>query len=302
MGFEGELMFKYQKETTWLSIVAAILIVSLMATDFLDPIAHTLTKATAGLIQYPLVYNLSFFVIVFVGLVKFTKMRWSDFGFARNQLIPAILLSFGVWVLANIAVLVVSLVQGSTISPAEFWQKDGFLAILGKTIGFIFGVGLLEETFFRGFLLPQLYFKFGGSREKRQWLKLISAFVISLVAFTLPHFLVTSSIGMNSVVGTMIGVFILGGILTTFYLRTNNLVLAIIFHGLLDYALPIFETVEVAEGAGVSIYELIMLGLWILVLVIWPYLPQYLNQGPDVLKIPAHNLSHSGTIEKSMKL
>ncbi len=283
-------MFRYQKETTWLSIVAAILVVSLMATNFLDPIAHTLTKATAGLIQYPLEYNLSFFVIIFVGLVKFTKMRWSDFGFARNQLIPAILLSSGVWVFANIAVLVVNSVQGSAIIPAKFWQKDGFLAILGKTIGFIFGVGLLEETFFRGFSLPQLYFKFGGSREKRQWLRLISAFVISLVAFTLPP-----SISMNGVIGTIISVFLVGGILTTFYLRTNNLILTIIFHGLLDYSLPVFKTAIVMDG-GAEVYQLIMLGLWILLLLIWPYLPAYLNQGPDVLKIPAPNLSHSGTI------
>ncbi len=274
-------MFKYQKETTWLYIIAAILVVSIMATDFLDPYVYAIQKATAGLIRFPLIYNLSFFLIIFGSLVKFTKMRWHDLGFARKQLLPAILLSFGLWLLANIIVLVVGLVRGFAISPAEFWQKDGFLPIFGKTIGFIFGVGLLEETFFRGFLLPQLYFKLGGSRESKLWLKLFFAFMISLIAFTLPHFLVTSSIGMDSFIGTMIGVFILGGILTAFYVRTNNLILTIIFHGLLDYALPLFETTEVAEGAGVSIYELIMLGLWILLVIFWPLLPKYLNQGPE---------------------
>jgi len=277
-------MFKNYRETSWFYIIAAILVASLMATNFLDPIAHTLTKATGGLIQYPLVYNFSFFVIIFVSLVKFTEMRWQDLGFSRKQLLPAILLSFGVWLFANIMVLIVSLVQGFAISPAEFWQKDGFLAILGKTIGFIFGVGLLEETFFRGFLLPQLYFKFGGSRENKQWLKLISAFVISLVAFTLPHFLVASSIGMDSFIGTMIGVFVLGGILTAFYLRTSNLILTIIFHGLLDYSLPLFETPEVAEGAGVSIFQLIMLGLWLILVIFWPYIPQPLRKEPNLVR------------------
>jgi len=267
-------MFKDYKETSWPIIIGVVLVFVLLNFIWLNPLkpfALFIGEVTGGVIHPTLVIGLTDFVLIVGGLVIFTNLRWRDFGLKAASLLPAIVLILGLWLLMNVGLLILALIQGSEISFANDWQTTGIIAVFGILISQLFGNALIEESLFRGFLIPQLFLKLKGVGDNPFPRGLIYAVILSLVVFTLQHLMNLSNTGIGSVLQTMFGIFLVGGLFTVFYLRTKNLFLTIGFHALNNAPTPIFQSTEAgAQGT--------MIVLGILLLLLWSYLPKSLNQ------------------------
>lgn len=264
-------MFKNYKESNWLTIVlavAAFVIMTLIWLNPLLPIAIEIGKSTKGIIHPTLVIGLSNFVLIMGSLNWFGKLRWSDFGLIRSKLKPAVVLTVCLWLLLNLILVVLQVVQGSEIVLAEDWHTKGLIVVLGILISQLFGNALIEETLFRGFLIPQIYFKLKGSNQKR---KLFYAALLSLIAFTLPHLGNLSNISEVGTIETMLLIFIMGAIFTLLYLRTKNIFLTIGCHALFNTPTPIFQ--------GPPDWAEMIFGAYIILLILlWNFLPESLTQ------------------------
>lgn len=257
-------MFKHYKETSWFYIITAVAAFVIMVLIWLNPLLPLLTRIgkTSSIIRPTLVVGLSNFILVMGGLVLFGKLRWRDFGFAHGKLKPAIIVTLGLWLLLNLGILIVTLFQGSQLVLAEHWQTRGFVLVIGALIAQLFGNALIEESLFRGFLIPQLYFKLGGSKDNKSQKALIYASFLSIIVFTVPHLGNLSNIGNGNVLETMTAIFIGGSIFTILYLRTKNLFLVIGYHAFGNTPTLIFPLSEEVTWVVTTLMGIALIFLW----------------------------------------
>nr|WP_240955921.1 CPBP family intramembrane glutamic endopeptidase [Wenzhouxiangella sp. XN79A] len=99
----------------------------------------------------------------------------------------------------------------------------------------LLGTALFEESFFRGFLLPQLYLRLGVIASER--MRLAAAVVISALVFSpwhLPTLLINQDLEPTALFAQLVNLFGAGVLLAVLYLRTGNLWVTMAVHALVN--------------------------------------------------------------------
>ncbi|MEX0612442.1 MAG: hypothetical protein WD229_10000, partial [Pirellulales bacterium] len=157
-------IFAQIRSATWPIIVLAVAlyacsIVFVNAVLFQGRISQALGSlyvATGFLIQGSLIAGLFDLVVVAIVIFGLGRLRASDVGWSASDVKWGLLATLGLWAAMQAAAFIVATVVGE-VDWHEDWQRRGASAVIGGLLGQLLGNALVEETVFRGFLLPQLY-------------------------------------------------------------------------------------------------------------------------------------------------
>jgi len=178
---------------------------------------------------------ISWAVLVWLLMGVVGRIRPRDLGLSRGDLVDALPVLLWVWILVQATQVLIGSATGtlSLSGPAE----DASVA-LGRAVQAVFGSGLVEEVFYRGFLLTQLFalLRLRGSRERA----LVLAVAATSVYFGLNH--VPAGLGMGltpaEVGGYVFHCALVGALFAGLYLRTGNLYVAVAGHALMNAPVP----------------------------------------------------------------
>ncbi len=213
-----------------------------------------LASATGGLFTGSLLANLVFIAaLVLVIILGVGRLRLYDIGLVRRNIMPGLVYTVGLWLVAQIVHLLAGLVTYGTVSLNAEWLTYGVGFMIGLLLTQIFGNALFEEIAYRGFLVPQLYLRLERLRD-RPWKRLFAALLISQTAFALSHIPNRIYLGMSAGDIAIDLLMLVGwGILyALLYLRTDNLFLVVGVHALGNTPTTIFATAPMLTGAGAS--------------------------------------------------
>ncbi len=213
-----------------------------------------LASATGGLFTGSLLANLVFIAaLVLVIILGVGRLRLYDIGLVRRNIMPGLIYTVGLWLVAQIVHLLAGLATYGTVSLNAEWLTYGVGFMIGLLLTQIFGNALFEEIAYRGFLVPQLYLRLERLRD-RPWKRLFAALLISQTAFALSHIPNRIYLGMTAGDIAIDLLMLVGwGILyALLYLRTDNLFLVVGVHALGNTPTTIFATAPMLTGAGAS--------------------------------------------------
>ena len=265
------LIFRDIHVVSWRRILVACVFwptVVLICFNLLLPRIGELESATYGLVQGTLVYSiLLFIVVVFIGMGLWGgELRASDIGLAASKLPTGLLVTFGGWAALHLIVLIITLSRDPALSIGTAWKTGRWTWEIGLFTNQILGNALVEELMFRGFLIPQLYLKFSGTRDQTRWIPLVGAIVVSQLYFALIHIPnlhnLSIPVGGGSV-GMLAAIFVTGVVQAVLYLRTGNLFVGVGFHALVNAPTLLMQSAIPPEP--------IVFGLMLVVLVAWPW-------------------------------
>jgi membrane protease YdiL (CAAX protease family) len=181
---------------------------------------RSIQYATDGWILTTLSHGLIVFIIIIgVYLIGLGRLSVSSLGLTLNTFSFAAIVVAGTWVAGQIIAAIVSILFDHRLTA-----ETGGIHSLSALIAQLLGNSLLEETFFRGYLIAALI---PYLRKSIALAVLCSAFIFTLfhipvhIAQNQPFILLVAQFG---------GGILFGGL----YMRTSNLWLCIGLHSLLD--------------------------------------------------------------------
>jgi membrane protease YdiL (CAAX protease family) len=181
---------------------------------------YSIQYATGGWILTTLSFGLIGFVII-IGtyLIGLGRLSPASLGIAWKTFPFAVIVVAGTWVAGQILAAIASLLFGHRLI-AETGQLHSFAALIAQ----LFGNSLLEETFFRGYMIAALmpYLRKSSSL----------AVVCSAIVFMLFH--IPVHIAQNQPLTLFVAQFGAGILFGCLYIRTSNLWLCIGLHSFLD--------------------------------------------------------------------
>ncbi len=258
----------------WISLLAWLVILTIIfEVEILFPQITQVAHATKGLVQPTLLWSLLLFIIVIGGGIRLgSNLRARDIGLSMSQIPTGLIVTLGVWVTLQVILLFIALIgKESSVSLSTAFETEQWTTTLGLLTAQVLGNALAEESMFRGFLMPQLYLKFGGRRDKIFWYPMLWAILASQLGFSLIHIpnLYHQEIPGVEIVGALAIIFALGVFLALLYIRTANLFVCVGLHTLLNTPTPLVHPVVQPQ---LDVLQLIVLVLALLVLVLWPLL------------------------------
>ena len=185
--------------------------------------------ATAGLVSTQLVLPLIALAVVAIPIFGFGRLRANDVGWRRSALLPAAASTVLVWTTMQFFLYLHAVAVGERPVPHRDWPEGQLAALLGQ----LGGTALLEETLFRGYLLPQFFL--AGTRALRPWLAMVVAVLASLFLFVLSHlprYLDEAAILEGTLTDHLLWTLGFGAILTLVFLVTRNVFVCIGLHAL----------------------------------------------------------------------
>jgi uncharacterized protein len=265
-------IFKCTREVSWSVITGVVL--SFLGTSLLNHfvlgrngVFFSLIDITKGFIHPILLYDLIAIAILCIILFGWGHLKPREVGCVRKALLPALLFFLGFWIVAQVCFAFLSWISTGTLEWNIAWEQN-WVAVIGLLIAHLFGTGIYEEVAFRGFMLPQLFLKFGGSPENQTRKHVLYAILVSQIVFSLLHIPTLLSTGANSgfIIARLGACLFLGMIMALLYMRSGNLFLIVGIHALIDTNTSLFNNVE--DSVEHAVYAALM----ILVLIIWPVL------------------------------
>jgi membrane protease YdiL (CAAX protease family) len=227
-----------------------------------------LYAATGFLIQSTLVGGL--FSLAVVALIVFAigRLRPSDVGWNWRGFWLGLVVTLGFWMAMNAVLAALGFVDDGVTVDAG-WEQRGIGAIVGGLMGQLLGNALVEETMFRGFLLPQFYLK--AAPRLPHGAALAIAFVGSSALFAVSHFpnrLFIQSFTGAELLSDQAGLFLMGLVMATAFVVTRNLFVAVGLHALVNEPAAIVhassEAATYAVWGGITVSFLL---IWWLVTV-----------------------------------
>jgi membrane protease YdiL (CAAX protease family) len=220
-----------------------------------------LVRATNGLVNDTLLVNLLGLPLLVGAVVLWLgHLRPADVGLRRADLPLALAVLLLLWLATQAIALAVACATTDAVTPHPLWARRGVSGVLGLLLAQVFGNAVLEEVGYRGFLLRQLHLRLDRVAGRRT--RVVLAVTISQALFAvmhLPNRLREGDAGAGLVWSVLIA-FGLGVLLALLYLRTNNLLLVVGVHALINT-----PTLLVASPVSHEIVE----GLAVLLLVPW---------------------------------
>lgn len=216
-----------------------------------------------GLINSTLVANFLLLVVVVIGLLfGLGRLRPSDVGLYRRQIVPALLTGVVIWVIFQLVALIAAFFSGS-VSINSLWRDEGGAAVAGRLIGQLLGNALVEEIVFRGFLFSQLLLRF--DRLPRRWISLTLTLVISQSVFALLHIpnrVWVDDMTFPDALLSTAPVFVIGVLLALMYWRTRNLLLIVAIHALINEPTSIMATSDAVHSLTVLLLTVSLILFW----------------------------------------
>ncbi len=201
-------------------------------------------------------------VVIIGALVVGGRVSFRDFGWKRELLVPGLVATAALWAVMQAIEVVVQLATTGQFQFSPSWGRVGTATVIGVLLGQAFGTAAGEETFFRGFLLPQIYLRLG---KLSRGTAIAAAIGLSQTVFALYHLpnllLGNSGLGTGALdIITQLGVDLaIGVVFASLYIRTGNLFLVMGIHALQNAGTSVVATpIEPAP---------VMLGLAFLVLL-----------------------------------
>jgi len=254
--------------TRWPVLVAAPLAwtgVTLICLGALVGPATKLGQATAGLVQPTLQFAVLLMACVIGGIVWLAGgTRPRDLGWGAGKAWTGIAFTAAVWLAVQLVTLAISVIGGRPLAINSVWSAGQWTFAAGALVSQLLGNALAEETMFRGFLLPQLYLKLGGSRDHLQKAIMAWAVIISQLCFALLHIPNLHRLGTvaGHPVGKLLVIFALGVFFALLYLRTGNLFVVVGVHALINTPAPVFSGPEIFPQAAVFVVAVLALAVW----------------------------------------
>jgi len=163
------------------------------------------------------------------------------------------------WAAAQGVLMLVSLISHGTLTLHPMWIKGPLVAKIAAGFKVLLGVALLECVLFRGWMVPQFFLTFRDKIPPRQ--ALLAAVALSQVLFAvshIPHYSMPFPLPLG-----LLFIWLGGMLLAWVWIWTGNLYIAIGFHALIDYPMPIVSVPD-------SVPEGTIAFLGILVVFVWP--------------------------------
>jgi len=201
------------------------------------------SRSTGNLIDGTLLNSLPFLIVLGLLWWKVGRLRGRDLGLESSKLPGAIIFVVGIWVAAQLWVLLLR--QGEvTIDPAWIGGGEGgsidATTKIGALLGQLFGNSLLEELFCRAFLMVQLMLIFrqdrGWSVSGAWW----AAAIFSSLIFALAHLPIDLRLERPLLMMLLVR-FISALVLAAIYRLSGNLFIVVGLHSLIDVPLSIFS-------------------------------------------------------------
>ena len=266
----NSFIFKNTREVSWSVIIGAV--VAFIGTSLLThfvlvryKVFFNLFGITEGLIHPILLYDLIALAIICFIIFGWGHLKPREVGCLKTALKPALLFFLGFWLVAQGCFALLSLFSTGTLEWNIAWEQ-GWSAVIGFLLAHLLGTAIYEDLVFRGFMLPQLFLKFGGSPENQIRRYLVYAILASQIVFSLVHLpvLIYNGADLISIIARLGAALFLGIIMALLYLRTGNLFLIVVIHALLDTNTSLFNGIE--DSVEHAVYAVLM----ILILIIWP--------------------------------
>lgn len=249
---------------------AAVVAVAFLALGPLLTPARRIARATAGLVQPTLLFNLLTLAVVLGGvIVAWARVRPRDLGLRRDRLAVGAAVTAGAWIFVQLASVAWDLAVGRRVLLDPAWADRGVTVLVGILIGQLLGNALAEETVWRGFLLPQLYQKLRGGGARSDPVPALDgrafavALLLSQAAFALMHLPVRLHDGVTGAALALdLGrTLALGLFFAALWIRTGNLFVAVGIHALGNYPTPLVQPAFPPDG-GVLLYGLLVAWGW----------------------------------------
>jgi membrane protease YdiL (CAAX protease family) len=234
-GLPDPALFEDTRETNWLAMILALAAFGGLAwvhSLFSARIEYALLElrtATAGLIGPALAVNLVALGVLALVIFGVGRGRPADVGWRLAAILPALLSTAALWIALQLILVVLAALGWGALAWHEHWQRP--LHVVGSFLGQLLGTALLEETVFRGFLLPQIYLK---ARRHYQWASaLCIALLASQLAFGLVH--LPTHVAVRNIEGWglahgQLSLLVFGLIHAGLYMATRNLFLCVGLH------------------------------------------------------------------------
>ncbi|KAF0995954.1 CPBP family intramembrane glutamic endopeptidase [Geobacillus sp. TFV-3] len=229
-------------------------------------ITQYLKNKTFHFIQPVLVIGAVSFILLLISIKLFGKLNIRRLElFHALSLINGIAIFFFIWILVQLTQFVVVYFLANKVVWVFSYDHIMPAEWLGNYFAYIFGVGLPEEFFMRGFMFIQLYSLFLSKFSLNKEWSIFISLMISQAYFSMSHLPKLLELGMAW--DYLIQTFVLGIFFVLAYLRTSNLYVSIFIHGLIDYNDPLFypkEIIPYTEDISylVQFYALIALIFW----------------------------------------
>ncbi len=265
-------IFQRSKEVSWwVSVIFVVLLLLFVATDrFLVRIFLPLQEGTSGLINLTFLNYFVLFIVIVGGLLfGVAKLKPGDVGLRLSDLLPGIVVTALVWITIQLVALVLNLAAFGHVTVDRVWLVPGGpTSMLGTILfGQLLGNALFEEITWRGFMLPQCYFKLTGL-QKRARTRIVIALLISQLLFALYHIPIQLSNGESplQLPLALLPILLIGLLLALVYLRTGNLFLAVGLHALNDSPTVLFSPTFLSNDLLgliiVCVFALLLLLFW----------------------------------------
>jgi hypothetical protein len=214
------------------------------------PPAAWLWQATDGLINYVLISNLSDQLILTIAiLLGVCRFRPSELGLDVRKLPAAVGLTALVWAANQIVLVLVLALTKHPILLNPDWSARGWTWAAGRWLGQLFGNTPLEETVFRGFLLPQcLLLMLDRMPTASPRMQIAAALLLSQGLFALFH--VFFNLHQPYSQWLLLAQFVMGLTFAGLYVRTGNLFLAMGVHALSNNPSPLIKDPFDDTGLG----------------------------------------------------
>lgn len=261
------------RPTSWLVLTLAIFAI-VGRTLFWSPILATQVvretfglgnRTAAELILGTLINWIDMFVIVGIVLFRVGRLRPSDVGWSVASCGRAMLVTLGFWVAMQPGLALFTLVKREELQWNDAWSLWGPGYLLGTLLSQLLGNALLEETLYRGFLLPQFYLKTSGVCRKSVALALAVLGSTLLFALThLPDQIIFRGRSVDDLLVPQCKLILQGLSYCAVYLVTRNIFVAVGLHSLFNQPARLLP-VPFSPGVEMVWYSLVAI-----LLLAWP--------------------------------
>ena len=190
------------------------------------------------------------------------NLRCRDFGLLPSKILPALYWTLSIWIIAQLCVVIV---HGVSFSVVGTWHDEPSKPIEYFFFAQLFGNSLIEELMFRAFLIVQLLLLFQRWKGWAKRKSLIIAIIVASFIFAVMHVLGDYYSGdpLLMVALNNIPRFFLGAIFAGIFLLSNNLLIAVGIHALVNLQIkcssPFYDADTSWAGAIITLLPLVIL-------------------------------------------
>ena len=190
------------------------------------------------------------------------NLRCRDFGLLPSKILPALYWTMSIWIIAQLCVVIV---HGVSFSVVGTWHDEPSKPIEYFFFAQLFGNSLIEELMFRAFLIVQLLLLFQRWKGWAKRKSLIIAIIVASFIFAVMHVLGDYYSGdpLLMVALNNIPRFFLGAIFAGIFLLSNNLLIAVGIHALVNLQIkcssPFYDADTSWAGAIITLLPLVIL-------------------------------------------